>query len=74
MDKKYLKKTQDLINLNTNILNEMKANLLQKYPPCLHIVNEQGKIILESKITKQEDRIGLLKSIKEILINNNEDK
>ena len=65
MNRKYLEKTQDLIKLNTDVLNEMRANLLQKYSPCLHIVNEQGKIILQAEIRKQEDKIGVLKSILE---------
>ena len=65
MNKKFLNKIQDLIKLNTDVLNKMKANLLQKYPPCLHIVNEQGKIVLEAKIKRQEDKIGVLKSIME---------
>ena len=63
MNKKSLNKIQNLIKLNTDVLNKMRANLLQKYPPALHIVNEQGKIVLQAKIKRQEGKIELLKSL-----------
>ncbi len=63
MNKKSLNKIQNLIKLNTDVLNKMRANLLQKYPPALHIYNEQAKYVLEAKIRRQEGKIELLKSL-----------
>ena len=63
MNKKSLNKIQNLIKLNTDVLNKMRANLLQKYPPAVHINNQQAKYVLEAKIRRQEGKIELLKSL-----------
>tara|TARA_Y100001937_G_C7119424_1_gene331841 strand:+ start:1653 stop:1868 length:216 start_codon:yes stop_codon:yes gene_type:complete len=64
MNKKALKKIQDLIEFNTDVLIKMRADCFQKYPPALHIYNEQAKIVLEAKIRRQEGKIELLESVK----------